>query len=176
VARISKSKNSFADSEPDKALLKKAGALLSRRGYSRGELRNKLLKFAGNQQVESVLDRLEQLKLLNDTEYAYNFALYRIERQSWGSAKVHDDLRRRHVAPSIIEYVLQRVRNELGEETIPLEYIRKYCGKHWPPAEKKHLQRLIMHLRGRGFSDEAIEHALRKLPATPALQHFEMGE
>ena len=172
----SKGKNSTPYSESDKALLKKAGTLLSRRGHSRGELRNKLLKLASDHQVEVVLDRLEQLKLLNDAEYAYNLALYRIGRQSWGPAKVHHDLRRRHVAPTIIENALQRVRNELGEETIPLEYIQKYCGKHWPPTDKKHIQKLIMHLRGRGFSDEAILHALKRIPATPVLQHFEMGE
>jgi regulatory protein len=176
VARKPSAENRAADSELGKALLKKAGALLSRRSYSRGELRHRLLRIAGDKEVEAVLNRLEQLKLLNDAEYAYNFALYRIGRQSWGPAKVHQDLQRRHVASAIIEEALQRVEDELGKETVSLEYIQKYCGTHWPPSDRKHIRRLIMHLRGRGFGDEAILKALKKIPAATALQHFEMGE
>ena len=164
------------DSGLSQALLRKAGALLARRQHSRGELRRKLLKFAGEPQVEAVLDRLEQLNLLNDGEYAYNFALYRMGRQVWGPAKVYEDLRSRYVKDEIIEKALDRVQNELGDEAISLDYIRKYCRNHWPPADKKHIQKLIMHLRGRGFSNAAILEALDRIPGSSVSQHFEMGE
>jgi len=164
------------DSESNKALLKKAAALLARRSYSRGELRLKLLKTVGEADVESALDRLEQLNLLNDAEYAYNFALYRIGRGNWGRAKVSDALCRRHVETEIIDGALQRIRHELGAETIPVEYMQKYCGKHWPLKNPAHIRKLIMHLRRRGFADDVIESALRKVLPEPLLQRFEIGE
>jgi regulatory protein len=176
VARIPAGENPSEDSGLPQALLKKAGALLARREHSRGELRRKLLKLAGEPQVEAVLDRLEQLNLLNDGEYAYNFALYRMGRQVWGPAKVQEDLRSREVKDEIIDKALDRVRNELGDEAISLDYIRKFCRNHWPPRGKKHVQKLIMHLRGRGFSNRAILKALDRIPAPSVSQHFEMGE
>jgi len=176
VIRRPADQNHDVDSGSHKALLKKAAALLARRSYSRGELRVKLLKTAGASQVESVLDRLEQLNLLNDVEYAYNFALYRIGRESWGAAKVCDALRRRHVEAETIENALQRVRSELGEETVPVEYMQKYCGEPWPPTEPKHIQKLILHLRRRGFNDDTILGALKKALPMPVFQRFEIGE
>ena len=62
------------DNERHKLLMKKAGALLARRAYTRGELRDRLVKTSGETPVESILDRLEQLNLLNDAAYAYNLA------------------------------------------------------------------------------------------------------
>lgn len=164
------------DSESNKALLKKAATLLARRSYSRGELRIKLLKTAGEAEVESTLDRLEQLNLLNDAEYAYNFALYRIERENWSRAKVSDALRRRHVKSETIDDALQRIRHELGGETVPVEYMQKYCGKHWPLTNPAHIRKLVMHLRRRGFADDTIESALKKILPRPLFQRFEIGE
>jgi len=164
------------NSESGKALLKKAAAMLARRSYSRGELRIKLLKAAGEAEVESALSRLEQLNLLNDSEYAYNFALYRIRRENWSGAKVCDALRRRHVESGIIDDALKRVRHELGAETVPVEYVQKYCGKHWPLRNPAHIQKLIMHLRRRGFAEDTIESALKKVLPKSLFQRFEIGE
>ena len=158
------------------ALLKKAAVLLARRSYSRGELRDKLLRTAAAAQVESTLNRLEQLNLLNDAEYAYNFALYRIEREVWGVAKVIDALRRRQVEPEIIEDALRRVQCELGVETVPVEYMQKYCGERWPPTDPAHIQKLITHLRRRGFGERAIGRALKGILPGPLYQRFEIGE
>ncbi len=162
--------------ESNKALLKRAAASLARRSYSRGELRIRLLKTAGKNEVESVLDRLEQLNLLNDAEYAYNFALYRIGRQNWSRAKVCDALRRRHVKSETIDGALQRIHYELGAETVSVEYMQKYCGKHWPLRNPAHIQKLVMHLRRRGFADDTIESALKKVLPKPLFQRFEIGE
>jgi len=158
------------------ALLKKAGALLARRAYSRGELRDKIARIAGNPQVESVLDRLEQLNLLNDADYAYNFALYRIKQEGWGPAKVHDSLLRRHVVPAIIEQALERIRHELGDESALVEYMRKHCGKQGPPADPKNIRRLILHLRRRGYDENIIFSALKRIVPAAVMRHFETGE
>jgi regulatory protein len=164
------------DSELQKAILKKAGSLLNRRAYSRGELRIKLGKMAGDSEIESALNRLEQLNLLNDSDYAYNFALYRIQREGWGPAKVRHSLIGRHLSQAAIDSALQRVRNELDEEIVLSEHIQKYWRKRMPPKDWKDFQKLILHLRRRGFDNNAISRALKRMVPSDAIPSFETGE
>jgi regulatory protein len=164
------------DAELQKTLLKKAGSLLARRAYSRGELRMKLAKMAGDSEIESALNRLEQLNLLNDADYAYNFAFYRIQQEGWGPAKVRDSLLRRHLSPANIESALERVRNELGDELVLIDCIKKRCGKQEPPTNPKDIQKLIAYLQRRGFDDDAIFRALKRMLPAAVIQRFETGD
>jgi regulatory protein len=164
------------EAELQKALLKKAGALLARRAYSRGELRIKLAPMAEESQIDSALDRLEQLNLLNDTDYAYNFALCRIQREGWGPTKVRESLIRRHLSREIIETALARVRDELGDESVLMQYIGKHYGKRSLPTAPKDIQKVVSHLLRRGFSQNAILDALKRIIPTAAIRHFETGE
>lgn len=162
--------------ELQKLLLKKAGAFLAQHSYSRGELRDKLRKFAGEDTVEPVLCRLEQLNLLNDAVYAYNFALCRIKQRDWSPAKVRNSLLRRKVEQNIIEEALGRVRAEMGEEPTVGNYLRRYCGKTGFPADLKGWRRLILHLRRQGFDEESILYALRPVVPPAMLGRLETGE
>jgi regulatory protein len=161
-----------------KTLLKKAAALLARRAYTRGELRAKISRLSDASQTDCVLDRLEQLNLLNDADYAYNFALRRITQDGWGPAKVMQSLLRRHVGQAVVETALDRVRAESGsgcESPIPGQ-IHKYCEKMGVPADAKQLRKLIAHLRRHGFEDDNILSALRQTIPAALLQRFETGE
>ena len=162
--------------KPDTILLKKAAALLSRRPYSRGELRITLQSFSNEVSPEPVLDRLEQLNLLNDMEYAYNFALYRIQGEGWGPAKVKISLLRRHVAGSVIDCALERVRAELGEASLLAEYIKKHCAKQGLPTTPKDIRRLALHLSRRGFEENDILDALKRVIPPALLQRLETGD
>jgi regulatory protein len=164
------------DAGLQKAILKKAGSLLARRPYSRGELRMKLAGLAGESEVESALNRLEQLNLLNDADYAYNFAFYRIQRERWGPAKVRESLLRRHLSPAIIESALNRIQNEQGNDQALIECIQKRCGNQAPPTDPKDIQKLILYLRRRGFDGDAIFRALRHMLPSAATAHFEIGD
>ncbi len=165
------------DARYNKNLLKNAGALLARRAYSRNELRDKLSGLAAEAEIESVLNHLEQLNLLNDAEYAYNFALQRIHRRGWSPLKVQNALLRHNVEPQTIECALDRVRNEVSDPLILIsEYVQKHCAKEGLPKDPKGIRALIAHLRRRGFDDESILGALRKLFPAAALQPFETGD
>jgi SOS response regulatory protein OraA/RecX len=169
--------NQFMDSGTHKLLMKKAGALLARRAYSRMDLQQRLAPFGDAERVESVLQQLERLNLLNDADYAYNFALRRIRRLGWSPAKVQNALLGNHVGHAIIELVLEQVRNESGgEESIIREYVLKRYGKSGLPADLKGVRKLIMHLRQRGFDQGNILGALRGKIPDVALQRFETGE
>lgn len=164
--------------EPDsqKMLLRKAGALLARRAFSRGELRDKLSSAAEGSVVDAVLDRLEQLNLLNDADYAYNFAFYRIRQQGWGPAKVRDSLLRRQVAPAIAESAIKRACEEADPLAALADYARKYFGKNYAAPDWKKARRLIAHLRQRGFEEDIIMRALKRVIPAALWKRLETGE
>ncbi len=162
--------------EIDKALLKKAGALLARRAYSRFELQTKLTAIAEAHQVESVLDDLERLNLLNDAEYAYNFAFRRIRQQGWSPEKVRSALLQHHIEQSSIETALQQARNESDDASILLEHVKRYCAKKGALTDSKSIRKLIVHLSHRGFDEETILGALRGIIPAEYLRRLESGD
>jgi regulatory protein len=164
------------DDERNKTILQKAGRLLAHRSYSRGELRVKLSQTADELLVEAALIRLEQLNLLNDADYAYNFALNRIKQEGWSSAKVSTSLLRRYIDPKTIESALERIREEIGYESSLLEYIDAHCRKQGTPTDPIHIRKLLQHLRRRGFEENEIFRVLKQKIPAEILRHFETGE
>ena len=77
------------EEESSSKIMHRAGLLLARRPYSRGELREKLSMLGDHQEIESTLDRLQELNLLNDVNYSYNLASYWMKHEGWGPIKVH---------------------------------------------------------------------------------------
>ena len=165
--------------------MKRAAALIARRAHSRGELRRKLAAAQNVGEacaIEAVLDRLEHLNLLNDAEYAYNFAFYRIKDLGWGEEKVRKALSDRDVAKAAADRALDRVR----EETAPggtggiagalIEYIESYCRKHGTPSTVKDSQKLARRLIGRGFDEDRVIGALQRIIPPETFRHFETGD
>lgn len=163
-------------SETSKKLLSRAGRILSRRAYSRGELRRKLSRYGEPELIESVLERLEELNLLNDAEYAYNFALCRMKQDGWGPLKVLQALRRCEVKSDLAEEMVALVRKEAGDMGLLQEYLQRHCRKTGLPQDRKGLQRLVSHLRRRGFQEETIYDALRHLTRAVSRLPLDIGD
>jgi len=165
------------DGEIHKTLMKRAGELLARRAYSRAELKNKLAGLAEDLQIESALDRLEKLNLLNDEDFAYNFALRRVRQQGWSPARVRHALFRHQIGMPAVECALERVKNEVGDQpTIIWDYVQRHCGKRGLPIDRKGIRKLILHLRQHGFDEENILSALKGVISAADLQPFGTGE
>jgi SOS response regulatory protein OraA/RecX len=165
------------NTDNSKILLKKAGFLLAHRPYGREELKGKLAGLAEEAQIEAVLNHLQKVNLLNDADYAYNFALHRIRQQGWSPAKVQHALARRQVEKPAIEMALDRVQGEAGgQSAIIAEYIHTRCSKSGLPTTRESVRKLFSHLRQRGFDEDQILDALRGLIPAAALQPFETGE
>jgi SOS response regulatory protein OraA/RecX len=162
--------------ETFKLLMRKAGALLARRSYGRAELQERLSRSAGDYPLDPVLNRLEQLNLLNDDEYAYNFALCRMKQDGWGPAKIQNALLRRHVGQRTIEAALQRVEDEFGSEPAIERYVQEFSRKKGIPADLKALRRLIAHLGQKGFDEDGILSVLRRMIPAKLWHRFETGE
>jgi len=164
------------EAELQKKLLNRAGNLLAKRSYSRGEMRIKLSKLAEPADVENTLERLEALNLLNDSDYAYNFAFSRIRLQGWGPIRVRHSLLHRQVAHQIIEAAIDRVWQDVGDRVVLREYLDRHCRKTGIPQDRKGIQKLIGHLRRRGFVDATIYSTLRQMIPDGAWECFETGE
>jgi regulatory protein len=164
------------DEELHKKLLKKAAALLARKAYSRKEMELKLSKLAQSPQVEAAIDRLSQLNLLNDADYAYNFALCRIKYEGWGLARIRNALLRRHVAKDTVDSAIDRVRMEASEEDALAYYLQLCCRKAGAPANVKAVRKLFMRLLRRGFRIDAIYRELGKIVPDDLLHHINTGE
>jgi SOS response regulatory protein OraA/RecX len=164
------------EAELDKKLLNRAGIFLSRRPYSRGELAAVLLKKAGPDSVEPVLDRLEQLKLLNDTEYAYNFAFNQLKFKGWGPVRVHQNLLLRKVPPGLAESTMNSIRAELSDREVLEGYLEKHCRRKGLPVDSRGIARLVSHLSRRGFVEETILQTLRQKVPSAVWERFDTGE
>ena len=159
-----------------KKIHSKASNLISRRAYSRGEMRLKLLKFADSDSVNEALDHLEQLKLLNDSEYAYNFALYRASGEGWGPLKIRSALSRRRVQASDIDQALCRVRREIGDHYGLAEYLESYFSKRDYPRDAQGVRSLINHLLRRGHRRSIILEELRMILPAKTMKYFGTGD
>jgi len=164
------------EAELHKKLLNRAGTFLSRRPCSRGELALVLLKIAGPDLVEPVLDRLEQLNLLNDTEYAYNFAFNQLKVKGWGPVRVFQDLLLRKVSPELAESTMNSIQTTLTEQEVLEGYLERYGRRKRLPADRRGVASLVSHLRRRGFVEDTIIQMLRRKLSPTVWENFETGE
>jgi len=162
--------------DPTNKIMHKAAALLARRSYSRGELGAKLTTLGDPDQIEPVLDRLEELNLLNDADYAYNSAVRWIRQEGWGPVKVLHMLKRRQVSSSLAETAIDRVRMEISDTAALESFLDRRGRTHPLPGDRKGIQKLVMSLRRRGYPEEAIWDVLRRRIPAAAWQNFETGE
>jgi regulatory protein len=164
------------EDDPFKKIMSKAGQLLARRAHSRGQLREKLAPHGEIQQIESVLDRLEQLNLLNDAEYAYNSASRWMKQDGFGPAKVYHLLRRRQVSAAVADAAMERAGREIDEIESLRNYLARRSRTQSMPANRKSVDKLFQSLQRRGFSREAIWEVLRQTVPPGAWREFETGE
>ncbi len=158
------------------SIMHKAGALLSRRPYSRGELRAKLAALGEAAEVEKTLDRLEELNVLNDATYSYNLASMWIKQAGWGPLKVRFHLLRRQVSAAVAESAVDRVRQEVSDGEALTAYLNRRARQKPMPEDRRGIRKLIGALRQRGFTDETIWTELRRRIPTAAWKVFDTGE
>lgn len=135
----------------------RAVALLSRREYSRQELRQKLVgdDEASSAGVDPVLDQLEQDGLLSEQRFAEQIA--RRHRGRHGARTVEQELVRRGVRAEIAEPVVAAAReNEIEEARAALE--KKFAKG---PDNMEEWARQGRYLQNRGYSLETIRRILR---------------
>ncbi len=86
---------------------------LSYRSRTSEEVRRKLSESGFSPSaVEGAIARLEELKYLNDYDYARASGRSCVEHKCWGPARIRDALLKKGVAPAIITSVVQELADE----------------------------------------------------------------
>lgn len=154
---------------------------LAGRAHSAGELKEKLRRRAERvSDVDDVIARLKEHGYLDDKRFAEGFASARLSNERFGRGRVLRDLRQRRVAPAVAESTVRRVYEDVDEQALIEEWIRR---KHrMAPREglfqdEKDLAAAYRRLLRAGFRTGEIVRALKKFAKNPELlDNFEPPE
>jgi regulatory protein len=143
-------------------LLRSAVDLLSRRDFSRAELRARLLRLCradeseAPSEVESVLDAMEAQGLLSEQRFVEGFVRTRAAR--FGPARLRHELLRRGIPEDRIEAALKlHQRDEYAAARALWEKRFKSV-----PADRREWAHQARFLAARGFSHEVIRRVLEE--------------
>jgi regulatory protein len=163
------------------ALWSYALKLLSGRAHSTGELREKLHRRAERvSDIDEIIPRLKELGYLDDRRFAESFATARLSNEGFGRGRVINDLRQRRVAPALAEKTVGKVYEEVDEQALIDEWIRrKYrlIPREGLFQEEKDLAAAYRRLLRAGFRTGEIVGALKRFAKDPGLlDNFEPPE
>lgn len=147
--------------------------VLAGRAYSIGELREKLRRRAERAgDVDGILARLKDHGYLDDRRFAEGFAAARLSNDRFGRTRVIQDLRQHRVAPSLAERTVEKVYQEVDEEALIEEWIRrKYrlAQREGLFQEDKDLAAAYRRLLRAGFRTGEIVKVLKRFAKNPDL-------
>ena len=149
------------------AALNRAVSMLARRPCSQEELRQKLRQIHySDDTVDMVLYKLNREKLLNDREFAMQWAHYR-SSQRYGARRIEQELKSKGIMEEDISCALSSLDEETENEGLQLiaeKLIRRNRRENQNPAQLR--QKVMAAIVRRGFDwDEArgaFERALEK--------------
>ena len=146
------------------AAKQKAYRLLSLRPHSEKELEKKLReKGFPAVVIKEALEKLHDLKYLNDESFAIGWARDLAVNKLRGNRKIIASLREKGVAPQLIDGAIAAARLEISEEEAIAVLVRKKAAKKKLTAfDIKEKQRIFQSLMGRGFPPGLILNKLGK--------------
>ncbi len=155
------------------ALWSYALKILGGRAHSTGELREKLRRRASRlAEIDEVIARLKDHGYLNDQRFAESFAAARLANDKLGRTRVIQDLRQRRVAPALAERATRQVYEDVNEEALIEQWIRrKYrlAAREHLFQEDKDLAGAYRRLLHAGFRTGDILRVLKRFAKNPDL-------
>jgi regulatory protein len=155
-------------SSPDLSAAREAALrLLERTRRTRRDLERRLGEkgFAGPA-VAQVLDRLAEVGLVDDVEYARAYLAGRWGRRAAGWRRLEQDLRRRGVGVEDVARARERfeaTRGPVDEVAAARRVIEQSARRYASLEPRVRRQRLWSLLSRRGFDPDCIQEALREL-------------
>lgn len=134
--------------------------MLSRRGLSEGEIRERLAKKGiSPSEVSAAIRRLQELGLVDDPELCAQLVRSYRETRSYGSAKILWVLRARHFPPALVEKTLRGSSSGEEELAAASAALRKRF-RAGLPSGRQGAAKAYRFLAGRGFSPEMCRRAI----------------
>jgi regulatory protein len=145
-------------------LFEYAVATLARRMRSERDLRRLMQPRAeegeaGQQAMDGVVRRLQELNYLSDTRFAADYTRLRKENEKFGKRRVQQDLMQKGVSKELIATTLTNAYESVDEAALA----RAYCARKRmkQPVDQKETARVMNRLMRAGFSSMAIFKVLR---------------
>src|SRR3990167_2931135 len=140
--------------------LKRAYKFLSYRPRSEAEVRTKLGRLGfPRKSVDTTLEKLRSLSLLNDEAFARDWARGRAEGRSYGPLRIERELRQKGIAELLIRQVVQETfGQEEGKERARGLVAKRFRGKDL--GDRKILHRAMSFLQRRGYRNAVIAEVL----------------
>jgi len=141
---------------------KKALALLGARSYTRRQLCERLSRTASAEAAEAAADRMEELGLLDDVDYALRYARELAENRSYAPRRIRLELRKKGLDRETIEEALASLgdRDDTAAAVALLE--RRYHMLS-TPAEIRRAAALLERCGYDGGVIRTAIHAVRRL-------------
>lgn len=145
---------------------------LDLRDHSERELRNKLSKKFDENSVNTALEKLIDLGLVNDYRYAENLTRELFERKKYGKNRVKNELFKRGIASDIINDVIENYENENDADNVKtiVDIIRKkYYNKL---VDEKSRQKVVAALVRLGYSFSDIRQAMGEFSSDEFFEEY----
>lgn len=137
----------------------KAAGLLSYQDRTRKQLLDRLCEDYGEDAAVAAVDRLEELRLVDDERYAESFAAELLRRKKMAPARIRQELGRRGIDRETAEFAVEAL--DFDAQTCIIELLQtKYRGRF---SDEKGLRRTIAALQRLGYGYGDIRSALRTL-------------
>ena len=140
----------------------KALYLLEHRAHSKKELAAKIARTEFDREAASAAaDRMEELGLIDDEQYARRFAQELFERRGFGARRVQQELGRKGIDSEIISAVLEEFSPETDET---VEKIREIVERKYAAAweDEKVRRRAVAALQRYGYKMDDIFKVLNE--------------
>lgn len=132
---------------------------VARRDLTVAELRARLeRKHVPPEAIADAVAELEETGFLDDARYARQFAEDKRELDQWGSDRIAQDLRRRGIAPGLIDDAVSTQSRDSELRTALLLLGQRYTE---PPRDDRDRDRAWQMLVRRGYTPEIAYDAIR---------------
>lgn len=132
--------------------------LLSFRAHSKKELEQKLKqKSFDESSAKQAVEKMSELGLLNDFEFAKSLANELIFRKFYSGSRVKYELSKKGIDKNIIDDILEEI--DFDEYEIAKKFIQKKC-RNVVNLDEKIKKRLVGSLQRLGYSWGAIKYAV----------------
>lgn len=137
----------------------KAANLLSYQDRTRKQLMDRLREDFGEDAAEAAVDRLEELRLVDDDRYAENYAAELLRRKKMAPKRIRQELMHRGIDRETADFTVETL--DFDAQSCIIELLQnKYRGKY---ADEKGLRRTIAALQRLGYDYGDIRAALREV-------------
>ncbi len=116
----------------------------------------------GKTLVELIIVRLKDQGYLSDAKYAAAFSAYRRDNEKFGRRRVVNDLKAKGVHGDVIEKAVAAVYDEVKEESLARDYLRRKRLQKPKERDQKQAARIFRNLTRAGFGAKTIFAILKK--------------